>query len=183
MTLAERTLLGRVAAVAILCVVLAAAWIGPVDAYLGMLAAGSERIAAKEALLQRYRSLAGAAPADERSAGTNPGLLYPDMPEAQAIALLQETVKTAAAAARIEVRGLQVLRIEAAPGAQRIGIRVNAAGDIGSVSRLLHTIESARPLLHPDNLHIQSRTASANAAPGALEIQLDIFGFKPGAAS
>lgn len=182
MSVGERALVGRVAAVAILLALLAAAWIGPINAYLGALADGSEEIAAKRTLLQRYRALAGAHPRAPAERGDK-GLLYPDIPESQAIALLQETVKTAAAAARVEVRGLQVLRIEAAPGAQRIGIRINAAGDIASVGRLLHAVEAARPLLYPDNLHVQSRAVTANAAAAPLEVQLDIFGFKAGSAS
>jgi general secretion pathway protein M len=164
-------MIGRAAAVAILAVLIGLAWLGPVDLYLGTLAEGSGDIAAKQVLLQRYRALAGVPVA---AAKDDSGLLFPEIPEAQAVALLQETVKSAAAAARVEVRGLQVLRQEAAPGAARIGIRVSAAGDIAGLGRLLYAVEAARPLLYPDNLHIQARA-------GALEFQLDISGFKAGA--
>lgn len=183
MTRGERTLVGRGAAVAILLALLLAAWIGPVSGYLGVIASGNEQIAAKLAMLQRYRTLADARPPEAPARNGDGGLLYPDIPDSQAIALLQEAIKTAAAGARIEVRGLQVLRSEPAPGAQRIGIRINAAGDIASLSRLLYAVEAARPLLYPDNLHIQSRATTPNAAPTALEFQLDISGFRAGAAS
>ena len=164
-------MISRAAALAILAALAALAWFGPVELYLGALAAGRDEIAAKQAVLQRYRALA-AAPA--QAARDESGLLFPAIPDAQALAVLQETVKSAAAAARVEVRGLQVLPPDGAPGAMRIGIRISAAGDVAGLGRLLYAVEAARPVLYPDNLHVQARGA-------ALEFQLDISGFKAGA--
>jgi|HubBroStandDraft_6_1064221.scaffolds.fasta_scaffold422952_2 general secretion pathway protein M len=182
MTLADAPTRNRAAALAILALLIAAFWIGPVAAYRDLIDVGSDDIATKNALLQRYRALAGAEPT---AAPTPPGpvLLYPDIPESQAIALLQETVKAAAAAAQIQVQGLQVLRSEALPGATRIGVRIRAAGDVANLRGLLYAIEAARPMLYPDNLQIQSLAASQGAAPSLLDFQLDISGFKTEPAS
>ena len=124
----------------------------------------------------RYRSLA----TSKASLPATPGpvLLYPDMPESQATALLQETVKNTAAAAHVQVQGLQVLRSDGTGGATRIGVRVRGSGDMASLRSLIYAIETARPLLYPDNLSIQSHAASADAAPSALDFQLDVSGFK-----
>jgi general secretion pathway protein M len=176
MTLAGRPALGRLGALAILAVLIALFCAGPLAAYCGVLGDNSDALATKAALLQRYRALAEAKTLPQAAAGA--ALLYPDMPESQASALLQETVKHIAAAARAQVLGLQVLRNEATSGATRIGVRVRASGDMGSLRNLLYAIETARPLLYPDNLQIQSHATSPDAMPSALDFQLDISGFK-----
>jgi general secretion pathway protein M len=177
MTLADAPTRNRAAALAILALLVAVFWIGPVAAYRDLIDTGSDDIATKSALLQRYRALAGAEPA-AAPASPGPSLLYPDIPESQAAAMLQETIKAAAASAQIQVQGLQVLRSEALPGAARIGVRIRAAGDVANLRSLLYAIEVARPMLYPDNLQIQSHAASPGAVPALLDFQLDISGFK-----
>jgi len=178
MTLAEHWTVSRTAALAILVVLVALFCVGPLAAYCALVAGNGDEIATKQALLQRYRTLASAERAPPIPAPAGPALLYPDMPESQASALLQEAVKNDAAAARVQVQGLQVLRSEAVTGATRIGVRVRGRGDIASLRSLLYAVESARPLLYPDNLQIQSHATMPDAAPGILDFQLDISGFK-----
>lgn len=183
MTFADRPIAaGRVAALAILAALIAVFCIGPLAAYCSLIGDNSDALAGKEAVLQRYRALAAAAsPAAGPTAAAAPGarpLLYPDMPESQVSALLQETVKNIAAAAHIQVQGLQVLRSEAQPGVTRIGVRVRGSGDIASLRSLIYAIETAHPVLYPDNLTIQSHATPAASAPTALDFQLDIAGFK-----
>jgi general secretion pathway protein M len=176
MTLAERPALGRVSALAILVALIALFVFGPLAAYCDLISTNDKALAQKAALLQRYRSLADATP--DSAAPAEPALLYADIPESQVTALLQETVKNAAATARVQVQGLQVLRNETTPGATRIGVRVRASGDMTGLRVFLYAIESARPALYPDNLSIQSHTTSTDATPSALDFQLDISGFK-----
>ncbi|HWB49889.1 MAG TPA: type II secretion system protein GspM [Stellaceae bacterium] len=181
MTLTERPALGRAAALAILAALGVLFCVGPLAAYGEWIAGNAEALAAKAAVLQRYRLLTvpqGGAPAP-----VGPALLYPDMPESQATAVLQETVKTEAAKAHVQVLGLQVLRGEAAAGATRIGVRVRASGDIAGLRNLLYAIESARPVLYPDNLAIQSHVAAPGTAPATLDFQFDIAAFKAERAS
>jgi hypothetical protein len=181
MILLDRAILRRVAALAILAVLIAAFWIGPFAAYLGWVGANKEELAAKSAMLRRYQALAA-----PESGGVSPAesaLLYPEMPESQASALLQEVVKNAATATRVQVQGLQMLRSEALPGATRIGVRVRATSDIASLRGLIYAIETAQPVLYPDNLQIQSHTTTPDAAPAPLDFQLDISDFTPGPAS
>jgi hypothetical protein len=176
MSITQRPALGRVAALALLALLALLFVVGPLAAYCGLIADNNDALAAKAALLHRYRTLSHA----EARAAPPPGpaLLYPDMPESQATALLQETVKTAAAAARVQVQGLQVLRGETANGAMRIGVRVRASGDIASLRGLLYAIETAHPALYPDNLSIQSLAPAAGVAPSPLNFQFDVSGFK-----
>jgi general secretion pathway protein M len=176
MILAERPAFGRVAALATLALLIALFFIGPFAAYCGLIDDNSDALAAKAALLQRYRVLATGGTSAPATPG--PALLYPDMPESQASALLQETVKNTAATAHVQVQGLQVLRSETTGGATRIGVRVRGSSDMASLRSLIYAIEAARPLLYPDNLSIQAHATSADAAPSTLDFQLDISGFK-----
>ena len=183
MRLGERALVSRLAALAILAGLLAAFAAGPVTAYLGRLDRQTEALRHDRELLQRYRLLTRTAANRPTAAAQDRTLLFPDIPEAQAAALLQEALKGAAAAARVEIQGFQVLRSEAASGAVKIGVRLRANGDIAGLERLLYTIESARPALYPDNLEIRSSAARSGASPAALEFQFDVSGFKTGPAA
>ena len=129
MTLADHRAIGRITALGILAGFTILFLVGPFAAYCGWISGNNDALAAKAALLQRY---AGCSPAPTptrrrccsatgRSASTDtntpapagPSLLYPDIPESQASALLQETVKNTAAAAHVQVQGLRALRSEA----------------------------------------------------------------------
>ncbi len=166
----------RAVALAVLALLLALLWLGPVSLYLGMIGDGAEQLAQRGALLQRYEALARAPPPEMSPPARSPSL-FPAVPEAQAVAMLQETIKAAAAANHIEVRSLQVLRNDAGADTGRIGVRVRAAGDVASLGRLLYAVESAQPALYPDNLQI-----TAPPAP-PLDFQLDVTGFRSGGAS
>lgn len=180
----DRAVLQRAGALAILLAFVVMLWLGPVGAYFDMLGRGADEIAQKSALLQRYRALADAAPAQSAGpARTDASLLIPAMPEAQAIAVLQETIKSAAAAAQVQIQGMQVLRGEGEAGALRIGVRVRAAGDVNGLGRLLYAIEAARPVLYPDNLQIQAQPTAPGAPPNPLQFQVDIAAFKMGTSS
>ena len=188
MTLIARGISSRSAALALLALLLIALWIGPATAYFGLIRSGSDAIEREAGLLQRYRALAETSRPDT-SSGTASDLLLPEIPDSQAVARLQETLKAAAAAAQVQVQGFQVLRSEALPGAVKIGVRLRGSGDVGALGRLLYAVEAARPLLVPDNLQVQSHAAPPGAGPAAeaqpvpLDFQLDVSGFKAGASS
>jgi hypothetical protein len=166
----------RAVALAVLALLLALLWLGPVSLYLEMVCGGAEQLAQRGALLKRYEALARAPPPETPPPAKSPDL-FPAVPEAQAVAMLQETIKAAAAANHIEVRSLQVLRNDAVADTGRIGVRVRAVGDVASLGRLLYAVESAQPALYPDNLQI----IAPPAAP--LDFQLDVTGFRSGGAS
>jgi len=180
----ERKILARAAALLVLLLIFAALWIGPIMAYLDLLDADGRQLGLSEQTLQRYRDLAGPArsepPSASRSAVT---LLFPQGSDSETVALLQQALKAAAAAAQIDVRGLQVLQAEALPGASRIGVRLRGTGDIVGLNRLLYIIEAAHPLLYPDNLQVRSRAARPATASGVLDFEVDVSSFKAGPAT
>jgi Type II secretion system (T2SS), protein M subtype b len=175
----ERQVLSRAAALFILASLLALVWVGPVAAYLDVVGSGAQALVRAEAALARDRALAvaahgGAAQADQT-------ILMPTISDAQAVALLQESLKAAAVTAKVEIAGLQVLQAENLSGARRVGVRLRASGDIAGLDRLLYALAAARPLLYPDKLSVQGR---AGAAPGAvLDFQIDVSAFKGETAS
>lgn len=180
---------GRLLALLILAAALAGLWAGPVSAYLDLLEGNAEATEQKTALLARYRGLVESASAENvATSRVESDLLLPEIPDSQALAMLQERLKGLAEAAQVQIQGLQVLKLEALPGAVRVGVRVRASGDAAGLGRLLHGIEAARPVLVGDNLQIQSRmlpAAAPNGTPAAtpLDFQLDVAAFKAGASS
>jgi len=182
MTLAASRSGGQALALAVLAVVLAVLWLGPVSLYLDMIGDGAEQLARRGALLQRYEALARAPAPDTPAAAKSPSL-FPTVPEAQAAAMLQETLKAAAAANHIQVHSLQVLRDDTGAEAGRIGVRIRAAGDIASLGRLLFAVESAQPALYPDNLQVQAPPTAPGSPAAPLDFQLDVTGFRSGGAS
>jgi general secretion pathway protein M len=173
--------LARAAALAILLALVALVWLGPVAAYRDLVGADAQRLAEVDAMLARYRALAEAAP--EAKPALDTALLLPDISEAQAVALLQESLKGAAATAQVEIQGLQVLPTDTLGGAPRVGVRLKGRGLIAGLDRLLYAIEASRPLLYPDNLQIQAHGRETGAAQGALDFQLDVSAFRAGAPS
>ena len=171
---------GRAAALGIFALLLILVWVGPAAAYLGLIRSGADEIAGREALLQRYRALTEASQ-PVASATAAPDLLLPEIPESQAVARLQETVKAIAAAAQVQIQNIQVLRSEPLTGAAKIGVRVRGTADIGALGRLLYAVEAARPLLPADNLQVQAHQVRGDAPAAPLDFQLDVAAFKPGA--
>jgi general secretion pathway protein M len=174
----SRPVVARAAALAILAGLAAILWVGPISAYLDLVSNGGKELASAQQTLVRYRALANASPAalplEDKS------LLLPDISDAQAVALLQESLKGAAAASQVEIQGLQVLQSDTFPGASRIGVRIRGRADVGGLANLLYAIEAARPLLYPDNLSVQSRSVSPTTPASALDFQIDVSAFKSG---
>lgn len=171
------TALSRTAALAILAAILGLFWIGPVAFYLRLVHESYHSVAAARSTLARDRRLV------DQGAGAIPQLqlvLFPAMSDAEAAALLQEALKSAAAKAQVEIGGLQVLPPAPVGGTRRIGLRVRARGDMAGIGRLLYALEAARPALHPDNLDIESRDDSARAS-SALDFEIEVSGFTAGA--
>lgn len=171
--------LSRAAALLILLGLAGALWFGPVAAYVDLVGAGAEQVANADRKLVRYRALAREP--DETDASLDPRAVFlPENSDAEAVALLQETLKSAAATAQVEIQGIQVLQAEALPGASRIAVRVRGRGDMPGLDRLLYAIEASRPILYPDNLQLLSHALPQAAAPAPLNFQLDVSGFKAG---
>jgi general secretion pathway protein M len=170
--------LSRTAALLVLAVLLALVHAGLVAPYFDHVAALDDKLANRAAVLERMRALG-----DGEAAAPTPttaSLLLPAVSDAQAVGTLQDRLKAFAARDGLELQNLQVLPRGDLPGVARLAVRLRAVGDIGALNRFLHAVESAEPVLLVDNLRIQSRTPrpTPGAASAALDVQLDVVGFK-----
>jgi general secretion pathway protein M len=180
--------LSRLAALLVLAVVLALVHAGLIAPYLDHVGALDERLANRATVLERMRMLSEAPPSGattEPAAAPSTALLLPEVSDAQAIGTLQDRLKAFAARDGLELQNIQVLPRAELPAVARLAVRLRAVGDVAALNRFLHAVEAAEPVLLVDNLRIQSRTPRAtpgSVAPGnasaALDVQLDVIGFK-----
>lgn len=180
MTLPQHIPLSRAAAVAILLAVLALLWLGPVGLYENWRDADARAIAAAGETLARDRALVAA-----KEPGPNDGaaILLPAISDAEAAALLQETLKHAAQAADVEIEGMQVMPADTLAGAARVALRLHARGNTAGIARLLYSVAASRPFLYTDHLHILAHPVTAPGAGAALDFEFDVSAFRAGAAS
>jgi hypothetical protein len=169
----------RAAALLILLALVGAFWLGPVAVYVDLLGTGAERAATAEKKLVRYRALAQD-PSDPGATVDLKTVFFPERTDAETVALLQETLKRAAASAQVEIQGIQVLPTESVSGARRIVVRLRGHGDMAGLDRLLYAIDASQPLLYPDNLQLLASSTPTAAAPTSLNFQLDVSGFTAG---
>lgn len=175
----------RLAALLLLLVVLGLAYAGLAAPYLAHVGAITERLDARADILARMRRIAEQpAPADDASAGAQLGrLLLTAGSEAQAVAQLQDRLKAIALDAGVDLLGVQVLPAVETAQLSRLTLRLRGTADIAAASRFLHAVESGAPALLVENLRLQSRTLRGPGAGSLLELQLDVAGFRVGAAS
>jgi len=183
-----RRTLSRLAALGLVLVLAVVLHAGLVVPYREAWQRSHDLIEQQAALLARYRELASrsAEPdgqADrERLALLQAGLL-PRQTEGQAVAGLQDRIKTIGGAAGINLSSVQALppheaaRKDEAGGLIRLGLRLRLAGDVASLNRFLYEIEAHRPFLVVENLAINGRGARPGA-PSPLDIQLDVIGLQ-----
>jgi hypothetical protein len=167
----------RTAALVILVALTALVWVGPVAAYRDLLGGDEQRLAQLDATIARDRALVAA---PEAKGAIDTALLPAGISDAQAVALLQGTLKGAALVAQVDIEGLQVMQADTLGGAPRVGVRLRGRGMMAGLDRLLYAIEASRPLLYPDNLRIEAHGGDGG---GALDFQLDVSAFKAGAPS
>ena len=179
MNFAERISLSRAAALAILLALVAAVWLGPVALYQGLRADDETALAAAAATLARDQSVVAAQDSGPGDAAT---ILLPALSDAEAAALLQETMKRAAQATDVEIEAIEVLAPDTLAGSARVGLRLHARGDTSGIARLLYAVSASRPLVYADNLHIAAHGAAQGAAQ-ILDFEFEVSAFKAGAAS
>jgi general secretion pathway protein M len=178
----------RIAALAVLALLLGLLHAGLIAPYLEYVATLDERVAVKSALLDRLQGLTEAPPTPQAVApdALLTKLLLPDISDAQAVGQVQDRLKRLAADHGIELQNIQVLPRTETAGLARLAVRLRGTADMAALNQFLYAVESAEPTLLVDNLRIQSRLArgappapSGTAAP--LDIQLDAVGFKASA--
>jgi hypothetical protein len=178
--------LSRLAALALLLLVLAGLGLGAVApllrAYRVTLAALEEDLQS----LKRYERVGRRGAALRRSIealerdGAGAALWLPRGSDGAAVAALRNRLQRALNCTGARLIGLQPLPAEPVDGYRRVGLRLHFAADLDGLRRVLHALESGRPAAVLDNLSVRARPAAAAATP--LDIQVDVLAFKPEAA-
>lgn len=173
--------LQRLAAVALLLVVVFVGYAGLAVPSLQHYAALAQREQQTARLLERYQRVVARAEAP-RAATALPELplkeLYlPGGSPAQAVAALQDRVKSAAADAGARLGSVEVLAPRTADGLTRQAVRARLSADTRSLQQVLHTLESSRPLLLLDNLYVRARDTRSDTTRLRLDVRVDVIGF------
>ncbi len=179
--------LRRLAALAILAVLLTAAITGLVVPLVSAYA-DAERTVAQERAAVAHAQLSGIDPdalkaelarlRDQR--GPVPGTLQ-SANESLAAAELQNRLKSAIETAHGELRSVQGLPSRVEGGFRRVTVRGQAMLRIAGLRAALYDLESASPLLFLDNVEINARP-DKSGRPGAaedpnLDVRFDLYGY------
>lgn len=182
----------RMAAVAILAILLLAGYQLIVQPLIRIYGENKDRIVKSHELLQRYQALADERPAlservadlddddsDEQLSG------YLEGPsDALAAAQLQDLAAQMIEGADGDIRSAQILaavEVDAAPALRRAGVKVRFAATIEGLASALYDLETAEPRLFIDQLIIASekarRVGTKDSDDVKLDIRLDLFGY------
>jgi hypothetical protein len=169
MSVAERAL-----AWAILVLGLAVLWLGlglPAWRHLDSTRA---EIARMTVLAERYETEAARRPSSPDGA-SDAALLTRAATEAQAQAALQERLKAILAQGGAVLTGLQPQTAQSEGGWRVLPLSAQLTGDIGALQRVLHGLETTRPLIAVEAVQVRARGRPGTAA--GLEIALDLAAF------
>ncbi len=179
-------ILQRLAAVALLLLVVVVGYAGlaaPLAAHYAVL---EQRERQTARLLERYRRIVARTEAPSAATGTHnlplTEIYLPGESPAQAVAALQDRVKFAAADAGARLGSVEVLAPRADGGLNRQAVRARFTADTQSLQKVLHSLESSRPLLLLNNLYVRARDTRSDTSQLRLDIRIDVVGFAGGAA-
>ena len=131
--------------------------------------------AEKPALVQRLDSIRAEGQQDDRFLARDTAAL--------ASADLQTQIKTAVSEAGGELTSTQVIPERSEEGYTRIAVKVRMNGGTNVLRQVLHSFESAKPLLFIENLNIRPIRVPRNPAaknpiiPDRLSVDFDVVGY------
>lgn len=164
----------RLLAVGLLCLVVGGVG-GVALAFYQHHLATEGRIEEARGLLARLETAIGEA----RQPGQTPaasdaadGLMMAEQSKGLAIAALQTRLSEMAQSAGLRVESASELPISAQGPLSLVGLRIEISGGDEAVGRLLHGIETARPMLLIEGARLRSGVASPT---GQIDASLDIY--------
>jgi general secretion pathway protein M len=179
----------RAAALALLVVALALAYLAVIGPVIGRYRDYEERIDDLSHRLQQYRSLAQTRAVNQRlldqlkRRDQAKRYYLSEHKPALASAELQGLVKRAVERAKGELLSTQAMSDQPGEGYAKVTVKVRMQGDIEALQKVLHALESSRPLLALNNVVIEPasvRRAPDPEGPNAatvLAISFDVTGY------
>ncbi len=178
---------GRVLAVALLVVVLAALWAGIAVPLTDWYAERADSIDRQTTLARRMAQISADLPALRAEAATTqaaaPVAVLGGASDAVAGAALQQRLQQIGASLGATLSSTEVLAGEPAGAYRRIGVRLAVNARWPVIVRLLEAVASNTPRLLVNDLQVQSLRAVVADADPAMNVTMVVFGFRAGAAA
>jgi hypothetical protein len=183
--------MGKIAALAILFVIVVLAKAIVVDPLVDAFAARSDQAEQLAALSVRYRTLIDRLPALRaerdglsRQVTAESGFLQ-NANDTLAAAELQARLKSLVDSVHGELKSTQILPMQQVGGFRRVGVRGEMSMTLPEIQKVLYETEAGSPTLVLDDLSIRSKAADRqeerNPDVVLLEMSVDIYGFLRGA--
>lgn len=174
----------RALALALLVVTVAALFLGVVQPLIDAYARTDATMAEARDLLQRYERIAARRADLDREAAAliqapaNENYYLTGGNETLAAAMLQGNVTALIGSNGAAVGSVQTLPPQEEQGLVRVAIRVQMVGHNEALLRILHNLESGKPLLFLDNVTIASRGANGTGpVERTLSVAFDLYGY------
>jgi hypothetical protein len=178
---------GRVLAVSLLLIALAATYLVVVSPLLDLYEERAAFLEDRRLLLPRLRAAAEELPAlrerveQLRNAAGNRKITLEGASDAIAAATLQSRIEELATSVGATIGSTESLPVEVRSGYRRIGLRYVLSGQYETLVKFLAKLDTATPPLVIDNLHIHGvlRRPGTPAAAG-LDAGLDVYAYRDG---
>ncbi|MFC7739136.1 type II secretion system protein GspM [Roseomonas sp. GCM10028921] len=174
---------GRLLALGITVLLLAAIWLGVVVPLLDWHAARAERLAQGGILALRMERVAGTLPhvrQEAEASGGAPLALLGGASDSIAGATLQGQVQRMASRAGVTLDSAELLAAEAAGRYRRISLRLSINGSWPGLVGLLQAMEEGTPRMLIDELRVHNAPSIAPGAGRPVSTSLTVVAFRAG---
>jgi general secretion pathway protein M len=181
----------RIAAVGLLFAAVAGPCLGIVVPMIDAYRDAQNQLEQVRALLQRAEAAAGkreplkAALAKLKQSDDADGGFLKGTNDSLAAAHIQSRVKAVLDSAQGDLKSTQILPSKKEGSLTRVGVRVQMAGPIAAVQKVLYSLESGAPFLFTENVEIRTRPVVRGAGPrrdeASVDMRFDAYGYLRGA--
>ena len=182
--IAIKAAISKLAALAILAVVVVGIWNWVVRPLAARLDDAQDRIEAQRVLLGRLIAKAkdDAAAINQQTlapTGTAEGSFLPGENDSIRISGLQSVLNTAARTANIRLASTRTLDAAERAGVRLLGVQTQLSTDLEQLQKFLFSLEKQQPNLLVDALHVARSPQAAGQGLAALDVTLSVYGAAP----
>lgn len=180
---------GRLMAVGLTLLVLAALWLGVVQPVMDAYQSGADALAQRRALVGRMQDVAGTLPALKReaaaaaSAGPPPASVLEGATDAIAAASLQGLLESMTGSAGAHLTSAEALPAEQVGAYRRVSLRVSVDATWPTLIALMQKIEQATPRMFVDELQLHAQPTSEKTRELPLDISFVLLAFRAASGS
>ena len=185
MTAPPEGLPGKLLALAICGLLLAAGYLVVIEPVLAFYQSHQQQLEERQSVIARLTDTARelprlrAAAQQWREQSHDGDLLLTGPSDAVAAAGVQSVIKDDLAKGDAKLGSAEIIPPQIDDNFQRVGVRVSLSGTLPTLIAALRDLETARPMLFVDNVEIRTNSGAAKPDAGEeLSIALDIYGFR-----